>query len=425
MFLLWIVYFLPFIHIIPYLWFDFTVERPLLLWGILVNPYMLDEKTIQLTAMIGAVGGLGFVFGTSLNDKKIEQYAFASKEKNITQIKSLSIVAWIFWVAAGVVLAWLTAPQETLFEAAYTGSVSLLQNSNFDSAIWISNIILIFTFNDSIIEENTYKKRLKLKIIIPLLVFIIIYFQILRGSRTSVPLVFGLLLVYYFWAAPLMHIKQKNIPWLKISMGAFGLVVASMILGIVRQFLVDVSDFSGLIGLMNDLVQSDELSVSNILHGTWSAVLLTPLSVAGDYNNGLLPVKLGKDYVDFILSIPPGFLAEAVGYVRPLDSGAGPAWQMRYGLGGTHFSVVPFMNFRMIGVFVIPAIISFIFTTYEKLAMKKMTVINLSLLCTIAAVAPHWLWYGDKYGFNAIVIWSILGFLYRLSFPIKSGRLAA
>ena len=28
---------------------------------------------------------------------------------------------------------------------------------------------------------------------------------------------------------------------------------------------------------------------------------------------------------------------------------------MRYGQGGTHASVLPFMNFRMLGVFLVPA----------------------------------------------------------------------
>ena len=47
--MLFMIYLLPFIHIPPYLWFDFN-SQPERLWGLAVNPYMLDEKIISLTA---------------------------------------------------------------------------------------------------------------------------------------------------------------------------------------------------------------------------------------------------------------------------------------------------------------------------------------------------------------------------------------
>src|SRR2546423_13698154 len=64
--LLLITYLLPFIHVIPYNWFDFRSESPVLLWGLAVNPYMTDQQTIELMAMIGAVGACGFAAGISV-----------------------------------------------------------------------------------------------------------------------------------------------------------------------------------------------------------------------------------------------------------------------------------------------------------------------------------------------------------------------
>ena len=150
------------------------------------------------------------------------------------------------------------------------------------------------------------------------------------------------------------------------------------------------------------------IGIANLIHGTWSAVLLTPLSVAGDHIYGLLDIKYGKTYIDLFLSTPPGFVADFFGYVRPIDAHAGPAWEMRYGLGGTHAAVVPFMNFRIIGVFLIPALWAYILTNYEKGALYRISVINLSLLGIVVTAAPHWLWYGEKNGFNALVIWLLL-----------------
>ncbi len=111
-------------------------------------------------------------------------------------------------------------------------------------------------------------------------------------------------------------------------------------------------------------------------------------------------------------------MADAIGYTRPIDGFSGPAWEMRYGIGGTHAAVVPFMNFRMLGVLVIPALWAYIFTRYENGALKKLSIINLAFLSTVAMAAPHWLWYGEKNGFNALVIWFLLAFLYRLLLSI-------
>ncbi len=415
MLLLWLVYVLPFIHVVPYLWFDFDSEVPLILWGLAVNPYMLDEKIIMLTAMIGATGGLGFALGVSLNNKKIDRGSNANLVGGVRSSRMLSIPVWIVWVISGVALSWLAAPQETLFTAAYATSVSILENSNFGSSWMISYVLLIFAFCDSILDQNPVRKALKRQVIFWALIFVVVYLQLLRGDRESLPFVFGVLLVYFYWAAPITQKRQLALPWVKIVIGGFVLAVLAMVLGKARHLLTGIEDFSSVITLLGVLVESEQIGVSNLLHGTWSAVLLTPLSVAGDQVNGLLPIKLGQTYLDLLLSIPPGFVADAVGYTRPINAFSGPAWDMRYGLGGTHASVVPFMNFRMLGVFIVPAIWAYIFSRYEKHALQKLSVINLSLLCTIVMASPHWLWYGEKNGFNALVIWFLLASAYRVS----------
>jgi hypothetical protein len=36
-------------------------------------------------------------------------------------------------------------------------------------------------------------------------------------------------------------------------------------------------------------------------------------------------------------------------------------------------------------------------------------------LVTFVMAAPHWLWYGEKSGMNAMVLWLVLSFFYRVS----------
>ena len=413
MLLIWLVYALPFIHIPPYIWFDFS-QDPLLLWGLAVNPYMVDERVITLTAMIGAVGGMGIAFGASLNNRRIHEDFGVNPDGSKRLFCAMAIPIWLVWVVIGVALTAISAPQESIFTAAYTESKSSLDGANFSSAWMMSYVILSFAFCDALLERQAAIKYLKMKIILAAVILVVVFFQLLRGDRESVPWVFGLALVYYYWAAGITQRRGFTIPWLKISGVAFGLVAISMVLGAIRSGLTGASlaDAGALIG---DLYESESIGLANAFHGTWSAVLLTPLSVAGDHIYGLLAVKWGQDYLNLFLSIIPGFLADAIGYIRPIDGGQGPAWEMRYGIGGTHAAVVPFMNFRMLGVFLGPAIWTLIMVNYEKMALRQASVISLSLLVTIAMASPHWLWYGEKNALNAIILWLILSFFYRVS----------
>lgn len=412
--LLWLVFALPFIHIVPYLWFNFEKENPLLLWGLVTNPYMVNERIIQLTAMLGSVGGIGFVLGTYVNQQKIGSIQLSKAELYKRIGKTFSIPSCIVWVAVGVIFSWLNAPSSSLFESAYTDAKSALKDANFGSAWMFSYIIFAFAFSDAMIEKNMRRKKLKRRIILSSLAFVVIFLQLLRGDRESVSLVFGLILIYFYWAAPITLKKKINIPWSKITLGGFLLVLISMILGAIRSSLIDVHSFGQMVDLLTELYKSDIIGLSNVLNGTWSAVLLTPLSVAGDYVNDLSAAKYGQDYLDLFLSIPPGFVADFLNYTRPIGENSGPAWEMTYGLGGTHATVLPFMNFRMIGVLIIPFCWASFFVIYEKHVIKKFSVSSLSLLCSIVMAAPHWLWYGEKNIINAFFIWWIINLFYRL-----------
>lgn len=409
--LIWLVYALPFIHLVPYLWFDFTQTDPLVLWGLATNDYMLDESVIELTGMLGAVGAVGMALGVSLNTKPIQVDMGTTPDGNKRIFQTMNFPIWSGWVSVGIVLSWLVAPEHTIFTAEYTMSSAKIDTAKFGSAWMMSYVILAFAFCDALLEQ---KATIKLPIILGALIVVVVIFQLLRGDRESVPLVFGLALLYFYWASGITQASGFSIPWLKICAIAFGLIVASMFLGALRHTLVGASVLE-VGGFVREMNEAGTLGLDTLLNGTWSATLLTPLSVAGDHIYGLLELKLGQDYLNFLLSTPPGFVADTLGYIRPLDQERGPAWEMRYGQGGTHAVVVPFMNFRMLGVFLIPAIWAFVIASYEKAALKEANAANFCLLVTIATISPHWLWYGEKAIFNAIVLWIVFSFLYKIS----------
>lgn len=414
--LMWLICALPFIHIIPYLWLSYENAELLgLWWGLLVNPYMQNIEVIELTGMIGAVTGLGFAFGCSLLMRSRSKVDPTKKITSEKMTNYLPFGIWIFWMLIGVFLSWLSAPKQDIFNAAYTLSESLIQNLNFASAWTISYVILIFGFCDAILDDNIYRKRWKIYLFLCAISYVVFILQLLRGDRESLPLVIGLILVYFYWFPKKNVRKNSNFSWIKCLVAGLLLLSISMVVGVMRSELAGVDELASLLEKLVIGANSGNLGLANLFRGTWTGVALTPLSVAGDNVYELLPIKFGSDYLDLFASIIPGFLADAIGYVRPIDGNRGPAWEMRYGIGGTHFSVLPFMNFRMVGVFFISGLISYLLTSLETRALKKRTVADLSLLCTVVMIAPHWFWYGEKNGMNAFIIFIIMLFIYKLS----------
>jgi len=415
--LLFVAFALPFIHIFPYIWFDFDAEYPETLWGLVANAYMRDRVTIELMSMLGAIGAAGFVTGALLIGAPCPtDWRSQIAGRNQRSEATLPLPQFVVWVALAVAISWVAAPTQLVFEAAYTQSADISDDWNFPSVWMISYSILVFVFADSLFESSPDLADLKRKIVIGSTLFIVIWLQLLRGDRESLPLVLSMMLMYFAWGKHLRRsVKRQSISrWYVPAVLAIGIFLASYLVGALRYSLVDLDATMEIAATVADLQESGAIRIQDLISGTWSGALLTPLSVAGDHVRGLLPLKLGQDYADLIASILPGFVADWIGYTRPIDSLRGPAWEMTFGLGGTHAVVVPFMNFRMIGVFFVIALWAYLIGRLEQRSLKKLTIVRLSLLGTIAVAIPHWFWYGEKYIINAAIIWFLLSVLYRL-----------
>jgi hypothetical protein len=415
--LFFIVYALPFIHIIPYLWFDFDAESPSIMWGLAANPYQTDKRIIELMSMIGAVGAAGFATGTTLLKGRLSMALSDSVvEYNRRHRKTLSLPVFVMWVTISIVLSWINAPVDTILTAAYAEAKSMSDSWNFSSAWMISYAVLLFALADSLFDVDSRAGKLKRKIVLFAFLLIVIWFQLLRGDRESLTCVIGALLMYYVWTKSYRgSIKsQAKVMWPAIISLVFVVLIVSYLVEKMRIFFVGVENLSDLVKVVSDLKEAGTIRFDNILTGTWSGVLLTPLSVAGDYLNGTLPFHYGQTYLDLLRSIIPGFVADWIGYTRPIDSLRGPSWQMIYGGGGLHAVVVPFIDFRIVGVFLIMALWGLLFLKIEKYAIKHLSIKNFALLGIIAMAIPHWLWYGEKNIMNALVIWFILSILYRI-----------
>ena len=423
---IFLCYALPFIHIIPYIWFDFNLDSPLLMWGLRPRPYMDDKTVIELMSLIGTVGAtglaLGIFFGMGNSDTKISLTTFAQRRTNF---RTLPSAIYMLWLATAVILAWFIAPRETVFTLAYTQSDSISQNWNFSSLSVISITFFAYALSDAIIDSHARRSQIKKYSFLFALSYVVVWFELLRGSREFLPFVVAAILMYYGWGSSIdnrnKHQNKSNLNIFLIIMFGSVIFVISFIVGKLRFGLVGftVADATK---LLFELYDSGSIGFDNILSGTWSAVLLTPFSISVDYVNSVVPLKYGQTYLDLLLSLPPGFLTDLIGFQRPIDSLHGPAWEMTYGMGGTHAVVNPFTNFGIIGVFLFMAILGLLFTVLEKRYSKSITVVNLTFFEVVTAGSPKWLWYGEKYIINLLIVWWLLSFLYRLLISLRINR---
>lgn len=408
------VYLLPFIHTASYIFIDFSEQYDTGFGGLLANPYMFDEKIISLMAMFGATGALGIGLACSLNILKLTTPFSTNRDKS----KTLSVVVWLVWLLVGFSFAIISAPEQTIFTSQYAQSDSISQGLNLSSAWMISFAVLTYLYVDYLLEYNPKIKKVK-KIFIYLgIIYVAVWLGLIHGDRESISWVFGLIMVRFLWIPIQVNAYRSLVSWQPIFLTGVILFVVAKFVGDIRHELSGLNLFD-IISVLTDLINTDMLGFHNILGGTWSAVLLTPLSVAGDYVNGLLSMNWGEDYLNLIKSILPGLIADVIGYERPLGVLSGPAWEMRYGIGGTHALVVPFRSFFITGIFLVAFLWAFWLNIMEKKMIKKRNVVNVSFLCIMVMVAPHWVWYGEKAGINAIIIWLLLSYLYRISLSIR------
>jgi hypothetical protein len=393
--------FLPFIHLVTYPFFDFTKYSPIV-WGLASNKYMFNHEIVNYTLQIGAI----MISGLYLGSISIS----SNNNLEIIPHKELGKIKFTVLLCLGLFFSLISTPAQTVFEAQYATTTTNIIPVNFSSGWMVSYAILTLLFVDAFLSKSGLK-QFKRTLIILVIIYVVFWLQFMRGDRESIPWVGGLLWIYISKLKPGISRKKLILPLITVGL----IVLANQIVGAVRSNLTGLSimDAYSLIEKIFISEQGENLILLNFLHGTWSAVLLTPLSVAGDHILFGAKYLYGMDYMNLILSLPPGFIADFFGYVRPLEYSQGPSWDMRFGLGGTHFSVVPFRNFGLFGVFVFSLVQSRILFLLIRYLRRKNTIFSIAVFGFLFSVLPHWLWYGDKYIINAIIIILFLQFIYK------------
>jgi hypothetical protein len=390
-----VLYAVPFMHCFPYLW-DENIFYLDLIWGMAANPYQKDLEIIKRMVMVGCIGAFGLVAGYL--SARMTKYRRA--DKLVTVDKSLDMPAFFLIAIISLFLSWINAPKETILNAAYTTSESLLHGINFNGAAILSYIYFLLLIIDVFNEKQIQIQRLKLKISLFVALIIVIWLQFMRGDRTCIGMIVGFAMIYFLNTSSKFNFNIKKYV---IVAGLFVIVFfTAQIVGDVRGEWHNMQEKT---------IPIKDIKISS---GTWSAALLTPLSVVGDFYYGEMELRWGQTYWDYLLSLPPGVFTQFMGIERPVEATHGPAWEMHFGRGGTHAMVVPFMNFKSYGVFFVLLLYGFILGKLEmKIRIPHGVKIKL-LYASFFVFSPSWFWYGEMFFIRGIMAFYIVWFSYRL-----------
>lgn len=395
-----VVFLAPFVHLYEYLGDDGYTEKEHAFGLLMSNPYSFVQPIIESVGSMAVIGALGLLIGFLLGVDKRSRIAAADKP-----YQPLPIAGYLFFILLSLFFAYIDKPTQTIAEANYTASVNLIEQAgiSFNGAWLLSYVLLAVAYIDSLLSHHKRKKYLFYTALL-----LESYWQFSTGNREIIGFYLFLLVMNIY------RIKnKKNIIYL---LGlALVLLAVSQIVGALRSIATDKNALE-MISLMYD-----NFHFNRLIQGTWSAVCLTPLSVAGDYYNGLLNFKYGSTYLDYALSLPPSFLADLVGYTRPINGLAGPAWEMRYGIGGTHALVVPFMNFGIFGVFFIMMLYGWFLSKIES-RMKNNNFYDLLLISVFCISILFWFWYGEMYMVRGLMAYMFAAALYFVFVKIRLKR---
>jgi hypothetical protein len=408
-----VIYLLPFNHLAGYFIYGFDDIRSTWTQNKKIIEHINDPHLVNLVVSIAVSAMIG-IFAA------IHSSFFLIKKKESSKpiTKSLSLAQYIFLLTLATTLAWASMPADSILDVAYTQSTARLSWFNFPSAWLVSYLVILLLYSDCV-SSNTKNTKVKWLFLMLVLFYLVVVNDLGNGKRTSLPLVMALFMHHIFYR----YLHQRLHTWriLLLFALATSILFIGKLHGELRHELVNIESLNELYNVYINMSERGLLGANLFLKGTWTDVLLTPFSVAYTYleNRDLL---LGVDYMNMIKSIPPSFISESIGYVKPWNSYQGPAWEMVFGNGGVHATVLPFRNFGLIGVILFSYAYSLFIIYIERLRYNSNLFQYSFFFTAIAMVLPHWLWYGEKIFINTLIVLYFLMSLYKLMLSFSRRR---
>jgi hypothetical protein len=377
-----------------------------------------DHAVISAMIWTGEIGLCGFLAGMLLVNKSIRNEKRSAESPARVEsyfLPNLSNVVFLVLTVFAVLLSWIAAPTDTIFEEAYGTAITRGSQLNFNAGALSSYTLLILLQLDI---YRTTKKSFKQTVFVCAVVYVILVLQLLRGDRESSGLIIGMLLLHVKFGTPKSKEYLKNIlttfqQRIYLIGGAVALILIFSLIGTLRSKAstgyVEKSDLS-------------ELLVRGLQQNTWTAAGVNNLALAEEYVNGSTEYFYGKTYVEYALSLPPSFVAKALGYIRPINSNNAPGLWYRYLTnGGTHPVIVPFKNFGALGLLLFTIGLGQVIGHIDRLDSSRI-LISQYTYGVFAVSGFKWFWYGDMNLIRSCMAAAIFYAIYICFACVREGR---
>jgi hypothetical protein len=399
-----LIYAMPFSVLLGYL-----VEHDYI-WILTPNgmDIIQDRLLVQQMTEVGLIGIIGLIAGYQL-----AALVCARPLRGVpTQPADDLALGWFIpLLAAAVVLSWLSTPKETILQAAYfvEQSETIADQVSFAAAYMVSYIMLLVLAID--VERTILAGRqlIKFGMLSAAVLFVVVDLQLLRGNRESSGLLvglFGLCVTGPFLRAADWK-KAKRAAWRRTRWALLPMVLLAGVFISLGQVRGTATDLSARLGWR-------ETFLLGLSQNTWTAVLWTNLSTAYMYRTGMLHWRYGQTYVDYVLSLPPGFVTNAFGIERPATShnlaAEDPAGVTA---GGLDVVVTPFKNFGAPGTLLIMMGIGF-FIAWVEWHHARGSLGGRVLYASVLCGSFQWFWYGDLAFIRALLSAALVYLIYRI-----------
>jgi len=374
------LYVLPFLVTLRYLFEDHVHWWP--------TPWSLDyqdaPRSIEIMLALGLLGLVGLVTGLLLAG------GARWPREQPDRLPVLGMTRYLIGLGLAFGLSWLSTPSETILMARYglDQSAAAASTARFDAASLVAYILLCVLLVDADSDVARPDRRAaKLVFLLAVSGYIIVFHQLLRGDRECAGLVAAMLAYALTSVRATGRERLRVLRRRLVAVWAAGTLIVTVFVGltVTRMTLGDRS------------LLAPQTLLEGATNSTWTAVLLTDLSLADRFRRGEMVVEGGRTYLDYLLSLPPGFLADAVGWKRPLEASRGPSFLfMDISSGGCHLPLVPFLNFRWIGVLLVLTLNGWMLGRMERWADHRGRAQRFAYIATFTFL-PFWFWYGDMY----------------------------
>ncbi|MGA1847654.1 O-antigen polymerase [Deferribacter abyssi] len=374
--------------------------------------HMPESQTIEIASLMFLLTNIA-LFGSEIGFLIAKKYKIENKNKMIFENKSFFYIVFFLLLSVSFLISLQKQP---IYIAAYGSNAGVkmpVNNLNsISNILFYSLIFLYFKF------KNFYGWNIKRYSFFLIFsgIFLYVYSEILHGVRMdALNGVFGAIVLYYIYTN-----KSLKLTWKVFLLGVF-LFIILQIVGIIRSALQFMT-FSQLIDLiMNGFSSIFFGSKSGIMfyQGTINDIATTFSGIIYMLKHHIIDFYYGSSYFDYILRTPPKFLYPD----RPQDL----AWifvNNGFTSGGGFFELAEaYLNFGVIGLFIVPFVVSFLLGySYRLFVINRYSIVHAILLFSFLSGFMRGVLYQTFTFYKSIVTGFTLLFIFYILIAISKNK---